>query len=248
VHKSEELFNELAAASPDARAAHFAQLKTSQQAWQALFEERYGEAMRLFQEVVRQTPDTPFAALARYQMGNINFEHFRNYKDAALDYDLCLKYPPQFLPESALAQVHERIEEITQNMVDDDYAPLRIFYEAESSKKPAAAIDLYLTLLKQYPQSTKVPAAIEAATRTARQTADDDQLVRQVLNAFVRFQEQNPDDPYEMYAQLGAADMVNYCIRNHEQAFLEYSEIMKKTKDPKMIQAVQERLRQLRAH
>ncbi|KPL07376.1 hypothetical protein AMJ85_09655 [candidate division BRC1 bacterium SM23_51] len=245
VHRVEEVFNELAAVSPETQEAHFAQLDTYQEAERALIEKRYDEAMRLFKMVVLQAPGSYLAARAMYQMGNINFEYFRDYKNALLDYSQCLnESPPHFLSQTIQDQIHERVELITQNTVDK-YAPLRVFYQAQSAAEPVQALALYTSLLARYPQSPLAGQAIEAMTRAVRQAADDDVLVNRALETLVQFQEQNRDHPFELNAQLGVADITHYCLRNHSQAALEYSKVLEKAKDPGMIETVRARLRLL---
>jgi tetratricopeptide (TPR) repeat protein len=245
VHRIEEVFSRLASASRETQAADFAHLDTYQKAEQALIEKRYDDAMRLFQMVVLQARGSYLAARATYQMGNINYEYFRDYKNAFIDYTRCMEeFPGQFLPDAVQNQIHERMDMITQNSMDH-YAPLRTFHKAESTSKPAAAIPLYSAILKQYPQSPLVRPSIEAMTRLARQAADDTSSVNQVLEALDQFQDQNPGHLCEMAAQLGVADVTNYCVRNRSQAVLEYTKILEKAKDPTLVKTAQERLRML---
>jgi len=245
VHRIEEVFQQLAAASRESQAQDFAHLETYQKAEEALIEKRYDDAMRLFKTVVIQAPGSYLAARATYQMGNIGFEHFRDFKNALIDYNQCLsEFPQHFVSGTIQNQIHERVELIAQNSVDN-YAPLQAFYKAESTSKPAAAIPLYCALLKQYPQSPLVKSAIEAMTRIVRQAADDTSTANQVLEALDQFQDQNPGHPFEMNAQLGLADVTNYCVRNRQQAVLEYTKILDKAKDPDVVNTARERLRLL---
>jgi TolA-binding protein len=245
VHRIEEVFNQLAAASRESRASEFAHLDTYQKAEEALIQKRHDEAMRLFKMVVIQAPSSYLAARATHQMGNISFEHFRDYKNALIDYDQCLnEYPRHFLSEPILGQIHERIDLITQNSMDN-YGPLWTFAQAGVTTQPATALALYATLLKQYPQSPLVRPAIEAMTQIARQAADDTSSVNQLLEVFEQFQDQNPSHPFALDAQLGVADVTNFCVRNRSQAVLEYTKILEKAKDPQKIKTVQERLRSL---
>jgi len=245
VHRIEELLNELAAASPENEGAYFAHLDTYQEAERALIEKRYDDAMRLFKMVVIQAPRSYLATRARYQMGNINFEYYRDYKNALFEYNQCLNQSaPHFLDQQILDQMHQRVELITQNAVDD-YAPLKIFYEAESKQNPADAIELYAALLDKYPQSPLAKKAIERITRLVCQNTDDESLVAPAIDILERFQDKNPDNPAEIYAELGVADITRYRIRNRAQAILEYSKILEKAKDPTLIRQVRARLRQL---
>jgi len=245
VHRIEEVFSRLAAASRDTQASEFAHLDTYQKAEEALIRKRYDEAMRLFKMVVIQAPGTYLAARATHQMGNISFERFRDYKNALIDYDLCLnEYPRHFLSDAIQEQIHERVDLITQNSTDS-YGPLRTFAQAEATSQPAAALGLYSTLLKQYPQSPLIEPTIGAMTRIVRQVADDTTAVNTVLDVLDQFQDQNPGHPLALDAQLGLADVTNFCVRNRSQAVLEYTKILEKAKDPEKIKTVQERLRSL---
>ena len=245
VHRIEGVVSQLASASREPRAFDFAHLDTYQQAEQALIEKQYAKALRLFQVVVMQGRGSYLAARATYQMGDMNFEHFRDYKNAFLDYRQCLEdYPLQFLSDAIQQQIHERVALITQNSMDD-YAPLRTFAEASQTTQPAAAVTLYAALLKQYPQCSLVAKAIEATTRIARQSPDDTATVNQALEALEQFQVQNPSHASAIDAQLGLADITNFCVRNRSQAVIEYSKILEKTKDPEKIRIVQGRLRSL---
>jgi len=245
VHRIEEVFSQLARASRESQAPDFAHLDTYQKAEQALIEKRYDDAMRLFQMVVIQARGSYLAARATYQMGTINYDYFRDYKNAFIDYNQCMEeFPGQFLPDAVQEQIHERMDLITQNSTDN-YAPLRMFYKAEATSKPAAAVPLYAALLKQYPQSPLVRPGIEAMTRIVRQAADDTSSVNQALEALDQFQDQNPGHAFEMNAQLAVADVTNYCVRNRSQAVIEYTKILEKAKDPAMVKTAQERLRML---
>jgi len=246
VHRIEEVFRQLAAASTrESQTQEFAHLETYQKAEQALIQKRYDDAMRLFKTVVIQAPGSYLAARATFQMGNINFEHYRDFKNALIDYNQCLnEFPQHFVSDTILNQIHERVELITQNSMDN-YAPLLTFSRAEATSKPAAAIPLYCALLKQYPQSPLVRPAIEAMTRIVRQVSDDTSTVNQVVEALDQFQSQNPGHSFEMHAQLGLADATNYALHNPQQAVIEYTKILDKAKDPEIVSVARERLRLL---
>ncbi len=245
VHRIEEVFHQLASASRDRQASEFLHLETYQKAEDALIKKRYDDAMRLFKVVIIQAPGSYLAARAMYQRANINFEYYRDFKNAIMDYNQCLtEFPRHFVAEPIQKLIHERVELIAQNSTND-YAPLKLYYKAEATTRPAAAVPLYAALLKQYPQSTLIKPAIDALVRLARQNADDSALVGQVLDAFDQFQDQNPAHPAEMHAQLAIADVTHFCVRNRQQAILEYTKVLDKSRDPELVRIAQERLHSL---
>ncbi|MCX8038497.1 MAG: zf-HC2 domain-containing protein [Candidatus Sumerlaeia bacterium] len=245
VHRIEEVFHQLASASRDRQASEFLHLDTYQKAEDALIKKRYDEAMRLFKVVIIQAPGSYLAARAMYQRANINFEYYRDFKNAIMDYNQCLtEFPRHFVAEPIQKLIHERVELIAQNSTND-YAPLKLYYKAEATSRPAAAVPLYAALLKQYPQSTLIKPAIDTLVRLARQNADDAALVGQILDAFDQFQDQNPAHPAEMHAQLAIADVTHFCVRNRQQAILEYTKVLDKSRDPELVRIAQERLRSL---
>jgi len=249
VHQIEDVFRQLAAVSRDREASDFAHLDTYQKAEEALIKKRYDEAMRLFQMVRIQAPGSYLAARATHQIGNISFEYFRDYKNGYFEYNQCLDSFARHFPDAIRNQMHERVDLITQNSMDNNgeqnYAPLRMFFEAESATQPATGLALHLALLKQYPQSPLMEKTIAAMTRIVRQAADDTSAVNQALDALDQFQDQNPNHPLLLNVQLAVADITNFCVRNRSQAVLEYTRILEKAKDPEMIKTVQGRLRLL---
>jgi len=245
VRRAEQILGQLVAASPETQAGDLAHLDTYLKAAEAQFEKRYHDALRLYNLVTIQARGTYLAACATNKMGDINFEYFRNYNNAFIEYNSCLNEPlRRFLSDEVRNRIEERIGEITENSVDN-YAPLDLFHRAEATSQSAVAIELHSALLKKYPQSPLAPKAIGAITRIARQSPDDTSLVAQALDTLDQFQDQNPSHPRLLEAQLAMADITNFCVRNRPQATLEYTKILEKAKDPEMVQTVQGRLRSL---
>jgi TolA-binding protein len=245
IHQMEAVLGELAAASPQPNSVNTAYQETYQEAERALIARDYEKAMVLFRKVVVQAPTSYLGALAKFQMGDLNYEQFRDYEKALADYSKCLEESkPQYLSQAILNQIHERVERITQNQMDH-YAPLALFHGAESANSPVAAVAQYAGLLDRYPRSTLVGPTIENMTQLARQSVSDDSVVNPIIEALDTFQQQNPNHPFELHAQLGITDINLDRYRNQAQAKLDYTKILHDAKDPKLVSAIQQRLRRL---
>lgn len=250
VHKIEDLVNAVALATPESRGQHFAHLETYQQAELAMLEgdsgkSDYQKAMDLFRRVVIQAPGSYFAALAKYEIGNINYEHYRNYEDALVDYTQCLEESdPRFLSEHIVKQIHERVQLITQNS-RSNYEPLSLYNRAESASDWRKSFDLYTQLILDYPDSTLIRPAFEAMTLIARRHPANKGLVSRAVGVFDQFQQKNPDHPLKLYAELGIADVVHYPLRDRAQARIDYAKILREARDPALVATLQDRLSQI---
>jgi len=244
VHGIENVLMQLAEASAEPPNWDTTYQRTFQEAELAVIAKDYPKAMVLLQKVVVQAPNTYLASRAKFQMGNLAYEHFRRYDQALAYYNDCIDASkPHYLSPAILEQIHARIELLTTNRMDN-YAPLALFHGAESAATAAAAVPLYAQLLRRYPRSTLVARAVENMTRAARQSINDETLVNQVLEALDVFQQQ-AEAPLTAQAELAISDINFYRTGNRSQARFDYSRILQDAKDPALEAVVRERLRQV---
>ncbi len=207
--------------------------KMYQTAEQHLLNRQYFDALKHYYLVAHRQPKSLLAFLARFQIANINFKILYDYESALLNYEKCLEnYPAHFISDEKKDIILSRIELLTKNS-QDNWRPLRLYYRARVSS-PEVANLLYQEILESYPNSTLVQSCIETLTSFAIGEQYEGMVTpEEIITLFQSYRERWPQNSPRAYVQLGIADILNYRLRNYQQALLEYIQVVNTAPDSK---------------
>ena len=204
----------------------------------------YFPAMQLYQQIVRQEPNSLLAALSSLQMANIRFE-LKDYANAFREYKECLD-DKKFFTEDKHDWIMQRAQLLLDNEIDD-YQPLRLFQLAES-KTGAEALNACRQLLEQYPSSSLASQAVQRVSQLAIYGGGPDRIpapVGSAIGILQRYALAVDNSIAAAQAQLAVSDITCFRLQNIKQARLEYGRIFEMTDDEEILTQVRNRLKQL---
>jgi len=222
------------------------QMQLYQEAQQAYVKGDYFQAEAKYLDVVRISPGSRWACIARYELGNLDYEVNRQFETARQYYRKCLEeYPPEHLSELQRRQAVERLEALELYRADG-YRPLSLYLAAASSE-PAKAEELYLELTLSYPGAPVARQAVEELIRLATEDPMFSAISGQaILEEFLERLRRDPTGPLAAHYQFGVAEMRNRLLEDFREAQLDYARAAQMTGDPVLRARAGEQLRLLR--
>jgi len=189
---------------------------------------KYFDALREFQNVIRTNPMNLLASKSLYNIANIEFNELYDFEGALKDFQKYLDYyPDKYISKEIKEEVLEKIKLLTQNS-QDDWASLKIFLTAQKVE-PSQSVDYYSTVINNYPRSGLAEKSIDNLISLAINSYTENPKITEETLLFMQnyISSQTEADPLFPKMQLGIGDIVNYGLKDKEQALIEYSKITK---------------------
>ncbi|MCX7013184.1 MAG: zf-HC2 domain-containing protein [Candidatus Sumerlaeota bacterium] len=202
------------------------------------------QAASKYLEVVRVNPDSRWACLARYELGNQEFDADCGSR-AFQYYRKCLEdYPRDYLSETQRNLVVERLEALERQSAGSAQ-PLTLD-DAGSTDDPRLMASNYLDLTRLYPKTMLARKAVDALTRLAteeqfRKSVDSGEI----YSAFTQRLEKDPRGPLVPWYQFGAGEILNLRRNDAAQAKEAYAKAAQMTDDSDLRARAAARLHQL---
>lgn len=189
---------------------------------------KYFDALREFQNVIRNNPMNLLASKSLYNIANIEFTVLYDFEGALKDFQRYLDYyPDKYISKETKEEVLEKVKMLTQSS-QDDWASLRIFLSAQKVE-PFQSLDYYFAIIKNYPHTPLAEKSVDNLISLAISNYEGNPKITEKILLFMQNYVTMQTDTDKLFPkmQLAIGDIVNYGLKDREQALIEYSKITK---------------------
>ncbi len=191
-------------------------------------EGKYFEAIREYQNIIRNAPTSLLASKALYNIANLEFKELFDFEGALIDYQKFLDYyPDKYISATVKEEVLENIKLLTQSS-PDKWESLKTYIIAQKKESPES-FEYYFSIIEDYPNTPIADKCIDNLTESAINSFDATPLIAEKTLLFMQNYINSHTESDKLYPkmQLAIGDIINYGIKDREQALIEYSKIMR---------------------